>query len=105
MSLKDKVAQEALLSTGFTPIKSKAQEERDENRQRDAIQCVEDPLLLKAIEIVTKEDPIIKQVWEHYSLYESNSVLNAEDVKRFWDKVCTCAAELNSKENANDQTI
>lgn len=98
MSLK--ISSEALASSAFTPIKSHAHEEHEENKKITGLTMlknIEDPFLLKAVEMACKEDPIVKYVWDNYAVYKQISPLKADDIKNFWDKVSACAALLNSK--------
>jgi hypothetical protein len=53
------------------------------------------PTVNTAIEILSKTDSIIKDVWEHYTEKDQTTPLNPHDVKYFWEKVTECFANLN----------
>jgi hypothetical protein len=81
----------------MTPIHENAREERDERIREMVAQNIHQnvPTVNTAIEILSKTDPIIKHVWEHYTVKRQTTPLNPHDVKYFWEKVTECFANLN----------
>jgi uncharacterized protein Yka (UPF0111/DUF47 family) len=47
------------------------------------------------IELLSKTDPIIKHVWDHYTVQGKSTPLNVGDVNYFWKKVSEYCAEID----------
>ncbi len=86
----------ALTSTGMTPVYENAREERDERVRMEAAKYLKNNDVDKTaiIEMLAKTDPIIRHVWEHYTVNKQTTPINPGDVKYFWEKVSESFADI-----------